>query len=244
MSQKINRGQQEFLCLEAIKKYIPITHSVRWCVDNATPNDKPNEFPDFIFAGGFIEHFQVTSARETKKGDKHRITESKFEKESQIELEKKKQEFLSSKPIPGTLSLQRLEMNSPEYGYDYFVESFKRNFEHHIGSLDKYDGEKSVGVFLLEYTGARITVLRNGNPTRLYKIEHDKDVLSYLCDFVDKLKYLICFWGDTVGDINGEMSCEIIETSKLPELLKNAPRDVSFGVGRVRNQKISLFWDL
>ena len=244
MGNKSCRGQQELLCLKAVKKYVPVWHPVRLYVDSAIPNGKPNEFPDFIFDGGFIEHFQVTSAKETKKGDRHRISESIFEKESQNEFEKKKQEFLFSKPIPGTLSSQRLEMDSPEYGYDYFVESFKRNFEHHIGSLDKYDGDKSVGVFMLEHTGARITVLRNGSPAKLYKIEYDIDLLSYLYGFRDKLKYLICFWGDTVGDSNGGMSCEIIEISKIPEILKNAPQDVSFGVGRVMNLKINLFLDL
>lgn len=45
------------------------------------------------------------------------------------------------------------------------------------------------------------------------------------------------FWGDTQGNLNGEMSCEIVETSKVPDLLKNAPQDISFGVGRCRNLK-------
>ena len=213
-------------------------------LDDARPNKHMSEFPDFIFERGFIEHFQTTSAKETSKGDKQKISESQFEKESQESFEKEKREFLGSKPCPGTFSTKVLEMENPEYSYENFVDSFKRNFEHHIRSLEKYDGDKSVGIFLVEHTGARITVLQNGIFYRFYKIEYDKDLLLYLNGFEDKLKYLICFWGDTQGDWNGEMSCEVIEMKNVPELLKNVPQDVTFGVGRNRNLRLKLFLDL
>ena len=244
MSNKFNRGQQEFLCLQAVKKFIPTDYAVRSFIDRAISNGKPNEFPDFIFSGGFIEHFQVTSARETKKGDKHRISESEFEKESQEVFETGKHEFLCSRPCSGTLSSKVLVMKSPEYSYDYFVKSFKSNFERHMRSLEKYGGDKSVGIFLLEHTGARVTILRHEKPSQIYKIEYDKELLSYIYGFRGKLKYLIYFWGDTQGDLQGDMSCEIVEISRIPELLKNVPQDISFGVGRFRNQKLINFLDL
>lgn len=34
----------------------------------AKPNQNSNEFPDFIFEDGFIEHFAVTSSSEGRKG--------------------------------------------------------------------------------------------------------------------------------------------------------------------------------
>ena len=46
------------------------------------------------------------------------------------------------------------------------------------------------------------------------------------------------------GDLNGAMSCEIVEMSSTLDLLKNAPQDISFGVGRCRNLKLNLFIDL
>lgn len=36
----------------------------------AKPNQNSNEFPDFIFEDGFIEHFAVTSSSEGRKGAK------------------------------------------------------------------------------------------------------------------------------------------------------------------------------
>ncbi|MDE6284734.1 MAG: hypothetical protein K2M17_03225 [Bacilli bacterium] len=244
MSTKFDRGQQELLCLQAVKKYISTAHPIHWFLDDARPNENLSDFPDFIFERGFIEHFQVTSAKETSRGDKHRISEAQFEKESQEEFGKNQKEFLRSTPNPGTFSTKVLEMVSPEYSYKNFVDSFKRNFEHHIRSLDNYDGDKSIGIFLLEYTGAPITVVPQSNSFRCYKIAYDKDLLSYLFRFREKLKYLICFWGDTQGDLNGEMSCEIVEMSRVPNLLKNVPQDISFGVGRYRNLRLNLFIDL
>ena len=34
---------------------------------NVKNNEKASEFPDFVFSNGFIEHFQITSAKESKR---------------------------------------------------------------------------------------------------------------------------------------------------------------------------------
>lgn len=244
MQNELKRGQREFECLQAVRKFVSASNPTFSYLSTARSNPNASEFPDFLLDGGFIEHFQVTSAKETTKGDKHKITESKFEENSQAEFDRIKQEFLNSEPCPGSLTTNVLEMENPEYGYEYFLKSFKHNFENHIKSLDKYYGDKTVSIFMVEHTGARITVLRNREFYKFYKIEYDKDLLSYLCGFKDKLKYLICFWGDTQGDLNGELSCEIIEMSNVPELLQKAPKDISFSVGRYTKQKLHICLDL
>lgn len=241
---KSSRGQQEFQCLQEVKQFIPNSHPIRLHLDSAKPNKHLSEFPDFIFEQGFIEHFQVTSAKESSKGDNNRISEVNFKKESQKKFDHDKQGFLNSMPCHGTLSTDILEMNCPEYSYEFFIDSFKRNFEKHIHSLDNYNGNKSIGIFMIERTGARVTVLKNGRFRKFYKIEYDKNLLAYLYAFVDKLKYLICFWGDTQGDLGGDISCEIIEISKIPELINKVPQDISFGVGRYKNLQLNIFLDL
>ncbi len=236
--------QQELNCLQNSKKFISTNNSVYKYLKIAKSNPKASDFPDFIFDGGFIEHFQVTSAMETKKGDKHRIAESDFDKESERLLEELKTEYMNSEPCPGTLTTDVWEMDTPKYSYEYFSESFKRNFEKHIESLDKYQGEKYVGIFLVEYSGARIKIMKNGCFLKFYKIEYDKDMLLYLQDYSDKLKYVICFWGDTQGDVKGDMSCEIIELSRILDMVSKVPRDISFEIGRMRNIRISSFFDI
>ena len=41
---------------------------VQKAFDEATANPNQSEFPDYIFDDGFIEHFQVTSSHENRKG--------------------------------------------------------------------------------------------------------------------------------------------------------------------------------
>lgn len=244
MKNVLKRGQRELECLQKARKFVSTNNPTCPYLSMARPNPSTSNFPDFIFDEGFIEHFQVTSAKETAKGDKHKIIESKFETNSQAKFKQIKQEFLSSAFCPGTFSTNVLKMESPEYSYEYFLCSFKRNFESHIKSMNKYNGNSSISIFLVEFIGGRITVLRNKKFYKFYKIEYDKNLLSYLHEFKDKLKYLICFWGDTQGDLNGELSCEIIDMSRVPELLKKAPQNISFGVGRYVNHKLNIYFDI
>ena len=37
----------------------------------AKPNINLNDFPDFVFEKGFIEHFQISSSKVTRKGAEH-----------------------------------------------------------------------------------------------------------------------------------------------------------------------------
>ena len=119
------RGKQELECLQTAVRLISPSDPTCLYLSSAQPNPEASDFPDFVFDGGFIEHFQVTSAKETSKGDKHRIAESQFQKDSQKHFDKVKQEYLNSAPSPGTLTTDILEMESPECSYEYFVEFWK-----------------------------------------------------------------------------------------------------------------------
>lgn len=33
------------------------------CLEEIVPNEKSNEFPDFFFPNGFVEHFMITSSK-------------------------------------------------------------------------------------------------------------------------------------------------------------------------------------
>ena len=47
------------------------------CLFSAKANPDGNAFPDFVFDGGGIEHFELTSSRETKKGSAFRLEEKR-----------------------------------------------------------------------------------------------------------------------------------------------------------------------
>ncbi len=240
MSKDIRRGERELECLQAVSKAMLEREQIKVYLNLAKPNPNPNNFPDFIFNNGFIEHFQVTSAKETKKGGKHCIAESVFEKDSQIDFEKYKQEFFDSKPCPKTIYTKSSEMEQIEYSYEHFVISFKRNIKNHIESLDKYSGDKTVGIFLVEHTGGKITILKNGRFFSFYKIRYDRELLKYLYSFVSQLKYVIYYY----GDISGDLPFEIIEISKIPDMIEKVPNDIAFGAGRFINARPIIFLDL
>ena len=55
--------------LEGIRQYIL----------SAKPNIDSNTFPDFVIDGGGIEHFKITSSKETKKGANFKKEENAYE---------------------------------------------------------------------------------------------------------------------------------------------------------------------
>lgn len=235
--------KQEKDCFERVKKLAKAKNDTRLLaiLNKVTANSESNSFPDFMFDGGFIEHFQVSAANENKKGSKHNIAVNDFERESKETFEQEKNEFLQSppreNPTMGTYDMKvvKHEMACPEYSYENFVKSFKRNFEKHIKSLQKYKGDKSIGIFLIELVGANITIMRNNCFRALYRLAVDQELLTYINQYVEYLKFIIFVSTD---------SYEILELNKIPKLMDNLPQGLTFGVGRFINENLNLFIDI
>lgn len=84
--------KQEKDCFERVKKLAKAKNDTRLLaiLNKVTANSESNSFPDFMFDGGFIEHFQVSAANENKKGSKHNIAVSDFERKSKETFEQEK----------------------------------------------------------------------------------------------------------------------------------------------------------
>ena len=237
------RGEQEKICFEQIRKQAIEKGDMRvlCLLDGAVANSDSNAFPDFVLPNGFIEHFQVTAANETRKGSEHNIATIEFERENKKTFEQEKEDFLQSPPREnakaGTYDLAVIphEMVSPEYSYDSFVKSFKRNFEKHIQHLQSYNGDKTNGVFLIELVGARVTIEQNRRFNEFYRLAKDYNLLSYVYGFSEQVRYVV--FADSDG-------YELIETKDIPTRLQYIPKDITFGVGRYSRTKLQLFIDL
>lgn len=235
--------QQEKECFERVKKLAKDKNDTRLLsfLYKATANSESSLFSDFLFDGGFIEHFQVSAANENKKGSKHNIAVNDFERESKETFEQEKNDFLQSpprkNPVIGTYDLKVVthEMACPEYSYESFVKSFKRNFEKHIKSLQNYTGVKSIGIFLIELVGANITIMQYGRFLKFYRLAVDQELLTYINQYTEHLKFIIFASAD---------SYEILELNEIPKLLDNLPHGLTFGVGRFINEKLCLFIDI
>lgn len=234
--------QQEKDCFEQVRKLAKDKNDTRLLsfLNKVTANPESSQFPDFLFDGGFIEHFQVSAANENKKGSAHNIAVNDFEQESNEAFEKEKNAFLQSpprkNPIMGTcdVTIVKREMACPEYSYENFVKSFKRNFNKHIMSLQKYTGEKSIGIFLIKLAGTNLTIIQNNCFRAFYRLAVDRELLTYINQYAGYLKFIIFINADRY---------EILELNEIPKLLSNIPQGLTFGVGRCINQKLDLSID-
>lgn len=213
----------------------------------AKPNENASEFPDFTFENGFIEHFQITSSKVTRKGATHKKEESAFEAKVAKETEELKTEW-NETPSYSEVRSKSWAFNNPAHSYEYLKESFQTVWEHHIDSLEKYSGSKEIGVFLIEYTEFALAMveqvyanwkngmshgdMREEENFKFYRLSRDKNLLNFIYQYKDKIKYVIFSY------CNG---FEIIRLGNIPYLLRLLPWDfqiyplVAWKVASVRN---------
>ena len=109
---------------------------------------------------------------------------------------------------------------------------FKRNFENHIDSLQKYNGQK--GIFLIEQTGGMLFI--DGTyPTVSYSLFFDKNLLEYIYKFKDVLQYVVFTNGEYV---------DIVKLGRIPKIMQYVPKEISFKAGRMCSIKLQCFIDL
>lgn len=226
------------------KDRIEITDSLR----KAKANESASNFPDFIFENGFIEHFQITSSKETKKGSAQAIAENDFNRRAE-RTESEFQENCNNNPDFDNIRTISTTMEVPKHESDYLHSSFKRNFEKHIESLGKYDGSTQIGIFMIENFEFAVHMMENigeglkenvsygdlwrPQKFRCYRLSRDRAILQYLYDFRDKVKYIIYVYNDfehrkgATGFesfyIDNISKIEIIKTENIPYILKLLP---------------------
>ncbi len=196
----------------------------------AQENPDASEFPDFIFSNGLIEHFQITASKQTKKkGSEEKISDQKFKKSMNEELQEYYNYCNENPSFDQIRSKSWTRDNMPDYSYTYLCQSFKNNLEKHLKSLNKYNGCKDMTIFLIENDEVNIEMcetlgqingeMRCDYPVRQehfirYMLSRDKDMLEYLYTFREFIDYVIYYY---------EEGFEIIKIESMPELLKYIP---------------------
>lgn len=245
------KGEKELCCLNKVKSFISqdddglINNSfgllenerkeIIEIINAARPNPSNSEFPDFIFNDGFIEHFQVTSSKLTKKGSTHAKQESEFNRKIENDTFELIKEW-DKNPSYHKVRLKSWELKNPQHSYEYLVKSFKKNWENHINSLKKYINKNnkyvSTGIFMIDYPEVALSMyediykdwiggmsfgdMRSPEKFKEYRLSRDKQLLEYFFDFNNLIKYVIFV------NIN---RCEILKLDKIPYLLNLMPWD-------------------
>ena len=209
--------------------FFEITNSIR----KAEENKNLSEFPDFVFENGFIEHFQITASKQSKKkGSAEKADEERFKKETQVEIDAFYKYCNENPCFDHVRSKEWTRKNLPEYRYEYLVNSFKTNVEKHLDSLQKYNGCKDISIFLIENPEINIEMCENTFKNMReglrcdyemrqehfirYMLSRDKNMLEYLYKFKDKIDYIIYYY---------EENFEIIKVENIPELYKWIPNE-------------------
>jgi len=202
---------------------------------SAVGNANYNDFPDFVFDGGGIEHFELTSSKESKKGSEFKIEESKNKQIREKYEEKIREDFLNSKHVPDTFSTFTVEETYDSFTYEDFLSSLKRNISNHVDSLIKNHYEDKIVIFLMEQQTARMWIDEGMIPIRFYELHRDKRALSIMKDLCNSVKYLIYSAADSI---------EIIDLSKLDSLIDKSVIYKKVMGGRLIDESITILWDL
>lgn len=211
--------------LEIISRYISLAKS----------NKNPNEFPDFTFDGGGIEHFEITSSLEDKKGSKFNIEENKNGKICEQRYLELKNEFQNSAHTPGIVTVNNDSEIYEEFSYDCFIHSLKRNIVKHVTSLKKNNYCDKIVFFLIEQKTARLCIFDDTDFAKFYSLHEDRKVLSLIKENCNYVNYLIYFVADSI---------EVLDLSKIDELLDNSTECKNIKGGRFIKFRFNLFFDI
>ena len=191
---------------------------------NCRQNDDSSQFPDFIFDKGLIEHFHITSSKETRKGSVQLKKFSDAEKwfESHMLLNS-----IVDKKIGLHDSRYRYNVE-PEYNsHDFLIHSFEKNWEKHISHLNEYKGCKEIVFFLVDNPNRYLKeqkINENLNNQDLfycpwYVLSRDKTLLQYIYTFKNNVDYVIY--------LSGHYS-ELIKLSSIPHIIESIPDNLKF----------------
>ncbi len=195
------------------------------------PNPESSTFPDFVFSNGFIEHFQITSSKVTRKGAVHQREYSQYRRKTDADIEAIQQN-MNGNPCFGDVQEWQWSFHQPVHSYEYLKESLMQTWHNHIDSLGKYTGKKQIGIFIIEYPefalamcenvygtikeGFRYDDLREQQEFNAYRLSRDKEMLDYLYQFSNQIKFVIYVYYDGI---------EIIKLKNIPDHKKLLPWD-------------------
>ena len=170
---RYNAGQKPILDNE-YTDYRPLARLLL-TADNTDLKTKQTNFPDFECDNGIIEHFRVTATNENKKGSKS----CKVDNDINSEIEKEIKEDLETGVLEGRYEKEHVYSTQT---FDFFVKSFKKNWEKHIESLNKYDGNTENVCFLIESDCFGLKMERDNSINHSLGIKTGRIVENYIGD--------------------------------------------------------------
>lgn len=236
-------GEKEQKCLDFVKENINFVKYYGFsendilefeaCLNSAKTNANVSKFPDFICDDGFIEHFQISSGKLTKKGSEHL---------KDINIHKNNINNILENDIKNNnIRPRTFKFNYNSHSYKNLIISLENSWNSHLKSLEKYNIEKSSkGIFMIQYTDAAITMCENpfANIKKelifadlieqkyidYYSLCRDKRALDFIYKNKDKIHYVVYVYNSGI---------EVINTNNIPEIKKLLPWDYCIAAYKV-----------
>lgn len=237
--EEFQKNQIWFVNSECCKKYFGLLEEDRNEIERILhvikENPNKTKFPDFIFFNGFIEHFHVTSSRINRKGAVHKKEMQQFQTKVSEESTIIKQEW-NEVPSFDAVRSKHWAYDNPDHRYEFLIKSFQDIWNHHIDSLNKYDGNKNIGIFMVEYAEFALSMIENvysnwingmshgdmreQEKFHCYRLSRDRKLLEFVYQYRKQIKYVIFVYQNG----NSE-DFEIIRVDNIPYILKIIPWD-------------------
>ena len=208
--------------------------AVRDFFNIAKSNPSENDYPDFVFENGGIEHFQLTSSKENKKGSNFKREETRKEKDKKEYLEELNKKYLKTEFVSGTFTSEVYEDVYESFSYEDFLKSLEKNIPSHVNSLNKSNYKKAINIFLMEQQTARLWIDEGVVPIKFYQLHKDKRALNIIKSFCSNVRYVVYFVCDAI---------EIIDLSKIDLLIEHSREYNNVKGGRLIKSQINLFID-
>lgn len=235
----------------AVEKFFGLSEAdaikIEGVLRDAMPNPQISEFPDFVSELGLVEHFHITSSMTNRKGSFHKKEESIFTEKVKKEEEQFKNE-MNENPSFGEVRSINHTFSYPKHCHEYFVNSFINTWNSHIDSYEKYQGNKEISVFMVEYQDMALRMREDFGNVKTevwygdmlssqkrydyYRLSRDIELLNFIYKFKDKINFVIMVCGYNV---------EIICVENIPELLKLIPYKFEISAPSVMYRESSLY---
>ena len=100
--------------------------------------------------------------------------------------------------------------------------------------MQKYNGQKEKGIFLIELTDAMLFIEKPSS-TESYSLLFDKKLLTYIYGFKDVLNYVVFTNGEYV---------DIVKISRMPKIMQYVPNAIRVKAGRTCSVTVQVFCDI
>lgn len=232
------RGDKEKECLYLLQKSLKngeekVTfygcsndevEAIKIAIFEAAENLDTNAFPDFVFEGGFIEHFQITSSKETKKGSHHKKKNTELDRDFHVKM-KEQYESLGTNNEETKLT-ETHELSG--HRHSYLLESLSKNCAKHLGSLGTSNLKNNkFSFFMIQYTDGLLEVknineedLKHRSGFTPYYPHLDKQVLKLIQELSNRISHVIfVFQANSCLAYPYDATFELFSTKNLESLI-------------------------